>query len=88
MKKYFDEQPTTRPEQVGVIMQKLREKFRRKYPTLDDVPEEWVCYCAPNPYDHAETTYTYMELYRFIRIEDNSLIGFRTRCPASFRNDD
>ena len=31
--------------------------------------------------------YEFMELYRFIRLEDNSLVGFRTRCPASFYNE-
>lgn len=38
MQKYFEEQPTTRPEQVAVVRAKLKARFMRRYPTLDDVP--------------------------------------------------
>ena len=75
MQKYFEEQPTTRPEQVTVVRAKLKARFIRRYPTLDRVPRELMM------------QYEYMELYRFIRLEDNSLVGFRTRCPASFYNE-
>ena len=84
MQKYFDEQPTTRPEQVAVILIKLKARFMRRYPTLDDVPLNLICYNAKDPYAHAMMQYELMELSRFIRLEDNSLIGFRTRCTASF----
>lgn len=84
MQKYFEEQPTTRPEQVVVIKTKLKARFMRRYPTLDRVPRELICYNAKDPYAHAMMQYEFMELYRFIRLEDNSLVGFRTRCTASF----
>jgi len=87
MQKYFEEQPTTRPEQVAVIKTKLKARFMRRYPTLDRVPRELICYNAKDPYAHAMMQYENMELFRFIRLEDNSLVGFRTRCPASFYNE-
>lgn len=87
MQKYFEEQPTTRPEQVAVIKTKLKARFMRRYPTLDRVPRELICYNAKDPYVHAMMQYENMELFRFIRLEDNSLVGFRTRCPASFYNE-
>ena len=58
----------------------------RRYPTLDDVPLDLICYKAVDPYAHVMMQYEFMELFRFIRLEDNSLVGFRTRCPASFYN--
>lgn len=84
MQKYFEEQPTTRPEQVAVVRTKLKARFKRRYPTLDDVPQNLICYNAKDPYAHAMMQYEYIELFRFIRPEDNSLVGFRTRCTASF----
>ena len=87
MQKYFEEQPTTRPKQVAVIKTKLKARFMRRYPTLDRVPRELTCYNAKDPYAHAMMQYENMELFRFIRLEDNSLVGFRTRCPASFYNE-
>ena len=84
MQKYFEEQPTTRPEQVAVITTTLKARFMRRYPTLDDVPQNLICYNAKDPYAHAMMQYESMELFRFIRLEDNSLVGFRTRCTASF----
>lgn len=84
MQKYFEEQPTTRPEQVAVVRAKLKARFMRRYPTLDDVPLNLICYNAKDLYAHAMMQYEFMELYRFIRLEDNSLVGFRTRCIASF----
>ena len=28
--------------------------------------------------------YVYTRLFRFIRVEDNSIVGFKTRCTTSF----
>ena len=53
MQKYFEEQPTTRPEQVTVVRAKLKARFIRRYPTLDRVPRELICYNAKDPYAHA-----------------------------------
>lgn len=84
MQKYFEEQPTTRPEQVAVIKTKLKARFMRRYPTLDRVPRELICYNAKDPYAHAMMNYVYTRLFRFIRVEDNSIVGFKTRCTTSF----
>lgn len=84
MKKYFDEQPTTRPEQVAVLKEKLKAQFKRRFPTLDDIAPGWRNVNAPDPYAHAMMNYVYTRLFHFIRMEDNSLIGFKTRCTASF----
>lgn len=84
MKKYFEEQPTTREEQVEVLKKLLSNSFRSMYPKESDLPPNLVNYNAPNPYEHAEMCYIYTRFAAFIRTEDNSLLGFRTRCPASF----
>ena len=44
MQKYFEEQPTTRPEQVAVVRAKLKARFKRRYPTLDRVPRELLAF--------------------------------------------
>lgn len=89
MQKYFDEQPTTRPEQVEVLKKKLAAQFERRYPTLGDIPIHKMIHAhhAVDPYAHCRMIYVVMRLSRFVRHEDNSLIGFRHRCPASFTND-
>ena len=90
MKKYFDEQPCTRPEQLAVLKKKLAAQFERKYPTLGDIPIERLChaYGSVDPYEHCRMIYVAMRAAAFIRHEDNSLYGFRRRCPAGFRNDE
>ena len=49
MKKYFEEQPTTREEQVEVLKKLLSNRFRSMYPKESDLPPNLVNYNAPNP---------------------------------------
>lgn len=32
MQKYFEEQPTTRPEQVALLKEKLKAQFKKRFP--------------------------------------------------------
>ena len=82
--KYFEEQPTTRPEQVALLKEKLKAQFKKRFPTLDDIAPGWKNVKAPDPYAYAMMNYVYTRLFRFIRVEDNSIVGFKTRCTTSF----
>ena len=84
MQKYFEEQPTTRPEQVALLKEKLKAQFKQRFPPLDDIPPGWKNVKAPDPYAYAMMNYVYTRLFRFIRVEDNSIVGFKTRCTTSF----
>lgn len=84
MQKYFEEQPTTRPEQVALLKEKLKAQFKKRFPTLDDIAPGWKNVKAPDPYAYAMMNYVYTRLFRFIRVEDNSIVGFKTRCTTSF----
>lgn len=87
MQKYFEEQPTTRPEQVALLKEKLKAQFKRRFPTLDDIAPGWKNVKASDPYAYAMMHYVYTRIFRFIRVEDNSIVGFKTRCTASFYNE-
>lgn len=78
----FKKQPKTRDEQVNVIREFLNKEFENKFPTIEQVPNP--CLSAVDPYEHAKSGYSYMELSRFVRTKDNSLIGFKTRCTSNF----
>lgn len=49
MQKYFEEQPTTRPEQVALLKEKLKAQFKKRFPTLDDIAPGWKNVKAPDP---------------------------------------
>ena len=57
MQKYFEEQPTTRPEQVAVLKEKLKAQFKKRFPTLDDIAPGWKNVKAPDPYAYAMMNY-------------------------------
>ena len=53
MEKYFEEQPTTRPEQVALLKEKLKAQFKKRFPTLDDIAPGWKNLKATDPYAYA-----------------------------------
>lgn len=75
MQKYFEES-TDDTARTGVGHKgKLKARFMRRYPTLDDVPLDLICYKAVDPYAHVMMQYEFMELFRFIRLEDTASSG-------------
>ena len=72
----FKENPQTRQLQVALLKEKLSKKFDLKFenkilPFKFSKEHTKMCWVANN-------------FAKFIRSEDNSLRGFKTRCTASF----
>ena len=82
MQKYFEEQPTTRPEQVALLKEKLKAQFKKRFPTLDDIAPGWKNVKAPDPYAYAMMNYVYTRLFRFIRVI--ALSGLRPAAQHRF----
>jgi hypothetical protein len=79
----FQEQPTNREDQVNLVKLKLSKRFEKLHPkeTFTDLN-----LAAVNPYEHAKMCYVSNNLFKFIRIENNSIRGFKKVCTASFTN--
>ena len=63
MQKYFEEQPTTRPEQVALLKEKTQSAVQKRFPTLDDIAPGWKNVKAPDPYAYAMMNYVYTRGY-------------------------
>lgn len=73
---YFTEQPNTRRLQIRVLKKKLEIKYDLLYKGKDIFHR--------HSYSHSQSCWVYNKLGDFVRIEDNSVRGFKKRCIASF----
>lgn len=89
---YFQKQPKTRAEQISYLKCLLGAKFKKLYPDFDTLELYLIAknLKRKNPlpirdYEFHQKVWVSMELSKFIKAEDNSIRGFKTKCTENFK---